>query len=178
MLILKCFYFLLPAGLANMAPVFAKNINFLKYPMDFNLTFRSKRILGDHKTWRGFFSAVIIGIIFCLIQKYVYQFSAIQKISLIDYSTINPIILGIILGAGAMIGDCIKSFFKRQINIQPGECFIFFDQVDWVIGSLLLSTIYIRITLTQIIISLILFFLLHILMKHIGYYLKLDDKKW
>ena len=48
--IISCLYFLLPAGFANMAPVFAKKINFLRYPVDFGLKLRGRRIFGKNKT--------------------------------------------------------------------------------------------------------------------------------
>src|SRR6185369_16468061 len=55
-------WFFLPAALANMAPIFAAHTAALKKfdtPMDFGRTFRGRRILGDHKTWRGLVSGIV-----------------------------------------------------------------------------------------------------------------------
>ena len=60
--ILKCFYFMLPAYLSNMIPVFVKKIfNFMAVPLDFNKRINGKPILGKNKTFRGFFFGVILG---------------------------------------------------------------------------------------------------------------------
>ena len=51
-MIWECFYFMLPAYFANMAPIFVQNhLNFLAKPLDMGLSIKDKRILGDHKTW-------------------------------------------------------------------------------------------------------------------------------
>ena len=59
-------WFFLPAAVANVTPIFAAHISFLKkydYPIDIYKTYKGKRIFGAHKTIRGF----IIGIIFATI---------------------------------------------------------------------------------------------------------------
>ena len=51
--LLKCFYLMLPAYFANMAPVIVKRIDFLAFPVDFSKTLGKKPILGKNKTFRG-----------------------------------------------------------------------------------------------------------------------------
>ena len=46
--------------------------------------------------------------------------------------------IGLLLGSGALIGDAVKSFFKRKEGIKPGNRFIPWDQLDYSIGSLVL----------------------------------------
>jgi len=175
-LILISIYLMLPAYLANMMPVFVKKINFLNYPVDFNKKFKNKPILGTHKTFRGLFFGIIAGIIIAYIQYLLRNYSFFANISLLNYE--YWILIGFLLGFGALVGDMAKSFFKRRVNIKPGAKFIPWDQLDYSIGSLLFISI-IFIPSWQIILTvLILNFLLHISANHIGYYLKIREVKW
>ena len=120
--LLKVILFYLPAGLANIVPPFAALFfPTLKYPLDFNKKFRNQRIFGEHKTIRGFFVGILLSGLLFLLQKYLFEAtSQYQKISLVDYSKVSPL-LGLALGFGALGGDAIKSFFKRQIRIKPAS---------------------------------------------------------
>lgn len=52
--VLCVLYFFVPAYLANMSPVLVRGwFPALSTPIDGGRTFRGRRILGDHKTWRG-----------------------------------------------------------------------------------------------------------------------------
>src|SRR3989338_11301981 len=119
-MIIEELYFALPIYFANMMPVFVKNINILNYPIN-------KNIFGENKTIRGFLSAIFISIIIFYVQYYLYKFYLIKKISLINYYEVNLLFLGFLAGFGAMLGDLIKSYFKRIRNIKPGHSWIPFD---------------------------------------------------
>jgi len=129
-LILQAFWLFLPAALANIAPSLLNKVPFLNYPLDFNKKFRNKRILGKNKTFRGLFFAIIISIIAVYIQSFIYPTTP-----LIDYTTTNLPLLGFLLGFGAIFGDSLKSFFKRQVNISQGKPWPLFDQLDWIVGA-------------------------------------------
>jgi len=43
------------------------------------------------------------------------------------------------MGAGALVGDLIKSFFKRKLKIDEGNAWFPFDQIDWIIGAYVFS---------------------------------------
>ncbi len=173
-------WFFLPAGLANMAPVFAAKIPVLKnldYPMDFNFSWRGKRILGDHKTTRGFISGIIIGVITVwLQQKLTMNYESLRGLINLDYGHINSLLLGSLLGGGAIIGDAVKSFFKRQMNIPSGESWLLFDQVDYILGGIIFSIFYWPLKPLQYLSIIIIFFLLHIAVTNIGYLLGLKSK--
>jgi len=74
MIILQLMYFMLPAYGANMSPILGKNIlkSFAK-PLDFGYKWKGKRILGDHKTWRGLFLGVVVGALIFLLQQKAYS---------------------------------------------------------------------------------------------------------
>ena len=177
--ILFLFFFFLPAGLANSAPVLALKVPGLKklsYPIDFNLKLKGERILGDHKTIRGFVLAILTGITVVAIQKHLYMnWEQLREISEIDYGGISSIILGSLLGFGAVFGDAFKSFFKRRIGIKPGGPWIPFDQVDFIIGGSLFSSVYIPLAFTDYLILFVVFIILHFTTNVVAYALKLKD---
>ncbi len=169
-------YFLLPAAIANMsAALSAKLFPKLNFPLDFNKTFRGIRILGDHKTIRGFVFGIITATIVYALQIYLYNAgNYTHKISLINYNK-TPFYLGSLLGLGAVGGDAVKSFFKRQLNKKPGKSWIPFDQIDWVAGALVITSWIVPYPPVIILVSLTICFLLHFVVKFIGYLLKLDN---
>ena len=82
------------------------------------------------------------------------------------------------MGFGALLGDLIESFFKRQVGIGSGKPWFPFDQIDWVLGSPLISSLYISHSREIIIVSIILFGLLHPLVNLVGYYLGIKSNKF
>ena len=176
MFLLKCFYLMLPAYFANMAPVIFKRISFLSYPVDFNKKLGNKPIFGKNKTFRGFFFGIIIAVIISYIQFLLYQTVSFGNISFFNYS--NWIAFGILMGFGALFGDLVKSFFKRRAGINPGDKLIPFDQTDFVIGGLIFVIPVISLTWKIFLTCLILSFILHIIVNHIAFYLKIRNEKW
>jgi CDP-2,3-bis-(O-geranylgeranyl)-sn-glycerol synthase len=121
--LLQLAYLMLPAYAANMAPPFVRFWKGWNRPIHASA-------LGNHKTVLGFAAGVIAAVLTTGAQ------AAIQVPSpLLDYSQWPWLGLG--FGAGAMTGDCVKSYFKRRRNIVPGRPWIPFDQLDFVIGALL-----------------------------------------
>jgi len=176
-LILQCLYFMLPAYFANMAPVMTKKIfNNLKIPIDFNKKINNKPIFGQNKTFRGLIFGVIFAIIIAFIQSVFYNNNILLDISLVDYS--NWLLIGFLLGLGAIFGDLIESFVKRRLNYEPGKSFVPFDQLDFVIGALIFIYPIVILSLNKILIILILSFVLHVLVNHISFYTSVRKEKW
>ena len=174
--ILKCFYLMLPAYFANMAPVIVKKINLFVFPIDFNEQFNKKPIFGKHKTFRGFVFGIIFGIVVAYFQFLLYGLEFFKNISLFSYQ--NWLLFGFLMGLGALTGDLIKSFFKRRIGIEPGAKFVPFDQTDFVIGALIFIMPIFNLSLKIFVVSLILSFMLHIIVNHISFFLKIRNEKW
>ena len=173
-------WFFLPAGLGNVAPIVAAKLPCLKawsFPLDGYATFRGKRIFGDHKTVRGLLSGLLVGIATAALQVFLYRsVPLVRQFIPIDYTAINPPLFGALSSTGALSGDALKSFFKRQCGIPPGESWIPFDQVDYVLGGITFTALYIRLTWTQYLLLLVIWTLLHPLATFIGYTLKLKDR--
>ena len=177
--IIKCIYLILPGMFANMAPsVMKKSFKFLAVPIDFNKKLKGKPILGKNKTYRGLIFGIIFSIIITFVQTQLYRYEFFTNLSFIDYSQYNFVLLGFLIGFGVLFGDAAESFVKRRFNIKPGEPFFPWDQLDGVIGGLLFVSIVYVPPLTVIITIIVLAFVFHIIFKHIGYYLKIDNKKW
>lgn len=178
-IILSVLWFFLPAGLGNLAPIFAKNIPALRkytYPMDFYKKFRGKRIFGDHKTIRGLLAGITVGIITVYLQILFYNhFQFFRDVSLINYNEINPWFLGFLAAFGALAGDAVKSFFKRQLNIPSGKSWFPFDQIDYILGGIFFTSLYIRFDLVTYVILFVVWFIMHPLSTSIGWLLRLKD---
>src|SRR3990172_6960110 len=127
--IIQVFYVMIPAFLANMAPPVLAKYSPLNAPMDFGFSLGGIRIFGDQKTWAGFVIGIIVAVLAGFILSKVYwpfDFSAITWSALV--------------GAGTLLGDAVKSFFKRRVGIKSGKPWIPFDQVDYTIGALALGS--------------------------------------
>lgn len=169
-------YFLVPAALANMAPVFVKKFNFLNYPVDFKLKINGKRIFGDNKTFRGLFLGIISAIIFVFVQKYLYNFEFFESLSIVDYASVNSLLLGFFVGSGVLIGDLVGSFIKRRFSFRPGESFLILDQVNGGIGIAFVSYFYFKSWI--LILWIILIWLIgHFIIKYLGYLLNIYKEK-
>jgi CDP-2,3-bis-(O-geranylgeranyl)-sn-glycerol synthase len=99
-----------------------------------------------------------------------------REIRTIDYSAINPIIFGFLCGLGALAGDAVKSFFKRQVGVFPGQSWVPFDQVDYILGGIIFTWLYFPLTFMQYLLIFIVWVLIHPFGTFIGYLLKLRRK--
>lgn len=174
-------WFFWPAGSANSAPILANNIPYLRKhntPLDFGKSFRGKRIFGTHKTWRGLGAGVangaIIGFVQWLLASNIAWFADLTD--KIDYTNPNVIIFGAVLGFGALAGDAIKSFFKRQIGVPSGESWFPFDQTDFIIGGLLISIPFANLDVSTYITIFIVYALLHPVANIVGWLLHLKPR--
>lgn len=144
--IVQALYFMLPAYLANMAPLAAIRFSVADIPLDHHASWHGKRLFGSHKTYRGLFSGILVGIIIVFLQQQLFAWGWFAGISLIPYAELahwQLAVLGGLFGAGALLGDLFKSFFKRRLSIPPGKPWFPFDQLDFVVGALLaVSFIY------------------------------------
>ncbi len=169
-------YFLQPAYLSNSSAVIFGGGT----PLDFGYKTKSgKDLIGKGCTWRGLIVGTIIGGITGLIQgiitpSIVGYFGG--SLPLIDYGgAINGLIIGLLLGCGALLGDAVGSFIKRRLNVKQGKPAPILDQIDFAIGSLLLSSIMIKLDLKVIITILILSIILHVLTNITAYLVGIKD---
>jgi len=179
--IFRALYFFLPAYLTNIAATVSRKIRLLKFiekPVDLGKTLNGRPIFGSHKTWRGLICGIIAGILASCFQKWLYQSSSfIKNNSLIPYDKIDIFLFGFLISLGTILGDLLFAFLKRRQDIPPGAPWIPFDQINYVIGTFLLTSLYIQIEMIYWLIIFVLTILLHIIVNYLGYILGLSRAK-
>ncbi len=122
LLIVEALKFIFPAYCANAAPVLVGGGR----AMDFGKNFvDGKRVLGNNKTFRGFFFGLAIGVAVGLVEWMLFE----------DY----PFLFSLFTPFGALLGDLAAAFLKRRLGIAPGGFFPIVDQVDFVVGAIVFA---------------------------------------
>jgi len=159
--IAQALYFILPAYCANAVPVIFGGGT----PMDFARNFiDGKPLFGAHKTFRGFFSGLLIGTFVGIVQSNLLIFQP------------PHVLLGFVLSLGALIGDLVHSFIKRRLNIPLGASFPVADQLDFVVGALFFSLFISPPSLPVALIILIVTPPIHLLTNFIAYHLNVKKE--
>ncbi len=136
-IVLMGIWLTLPAYVANPSAVLFGG----GAPMDFGKKYKDgTRILGDGKTWRGFFGGAFSGIFIGLV---LIGISSVFDPEHFGFGKF-PDYIGIIvlLAFGALLGDVFGSFIKRRLKIKRGEKAFGLDQYDFLIGAWLLVLVF------------------------------------
>lgn len=159
-LIIEALKFIFPAYCANAIPVITGG----GYPIDFGKKFfDGKPILGKNKTFRGFFSGLIIGTAVGLLESMFFGY---------------PIPFGFLLSSGALFGDLVGAFLKRRLGLAPGDLLPVIDQVDFIIGAILFSLPLQVLDLNLAMTVLIITPPIHLLTNFAAYKLGLKSNPW
>ncbi len=143
-IIAQAFWIILPAYIANAsAKLFGGGA-----PIDSNKKYKDgKRILGNGKTWNGLIIGGLIGTIggfsLAIAAPIINQILLDNNVNTLTLTNFNgfPYMILIVasISYGALFGDIIESFFKRRRGINRGKDWIFFDQLDFILGVLFFS---------------------------------------
>lgn len=179
MILIACvttLYFILPAYFSNGGGlVFGGGL-----PVDFGKTdSKGIRWIGDGVTWRGLIGGTLIGILTGAVQGYFGP----QILAAFGQYIITPIIIdipsgiviGFLLGFGALLGDALGSFLKRRLGIGRGKPAPILDQLDFLIVALLLVSTVVELSLLFIIIAIVLTLAIHLISNSCAYLLGLKD---
>lgn len=176
---------LILAGISNM--IFTKTSIYkkLKYPIDGFKTIKDgKRIFGENKTWIGFFSMIVFYCVFqvlCGIVCNTLELNPYNELyNIYENSFVFNSMFGLIAGFIYMLFELPNSFIKRRVNIQAGKtdkgikgvAFFVIDQIDSLIGVMLLLTLFSNIGLSGYIRYLSIGALTHIFINIVLYLLK------
>jgi CDP-2,3-bis-(O-geranylgeranyl)-sn-glycerol synthase len=168
-------WFYLPAAIANIAPVLV-----LWIPWDKPIWARG---LGQNKTWRGLFAGILASVLVVMLQTHLAP-NLPKELLIFPYQESNAILLGAVIGGGALIGDAVKSYFKRRLQICPGAKWWPYDQLDFIVGS---TVLVIFVFPQQILeptgflvlgIALCLTMFLHPAINYVGFKLHLKKVPW
>ena len=111
-------------------------------PIDGGNKWRGREILGKNKTWRGLLVGSITGVLVALAQALLYfNFDFFRQNTFIDYGKINFAVFGFLMGGGALVGDVVKSLIKRMLDKPSGKPWFPWDQLDWIMGAMILSSL-------------------------------------
>lgn len=154
--VLLAIYYYLPAYFANGMPIVFGG----GFPLDFGKNWSDgRRLFGEGKTFRGLLFGIVVGTL------------AIGTIQ-------GNLKLALFMSAGAILGDLVKSFVKRRLNYMPGEKFFPWDQIDFLIGATLLSSLVKIPPLGYVAAIFILTPAIHALTNYGSYLLKLKKVPW
>lgn len=169
--LLSVVWFILPAWVANSAAIDVSGLPILKNygaPMDFGRKWRGQRILGDGKTWRGFIAGVAAAVLCAYIQQ-LYQVPG--------YIEMTPL-LGFMLGFGALMGDLVESFIKRQSGLERGHPLFLLDHLDYIFGALFMAWTIVPVDLGYLIMACFITLPIHFIANIVAWAIKLKKKPW
>jgi CDP-2,3-bis-(O-geranylgeranyl)-sn-glycerol synthase len=162
--VVQLLYFMAPAYAANMAPPFVRYWSGWNRPI-------SRRWLGAHKTVVGFGLGVLAAVTVTFIQSRLAWEGALVASG-------HWAALGLRFGVGAMTGDIAKSFAKRRAGVAPGDRFVPWDQLDFVLGALALVWGAAALSRADVVTIVLLSVAGHVLVNHLGYWVGIRDVKW
>jgi len=126
--------FIGPSYVANAAPLVLGGGR----PLDGGRNFLDGRpIFGSHKTLRGLLAGIIAGSLVGL-----------------GESLVDPrlALAGFAISLGAVSGDLLGAFVKRRLSVKPGGPLPILDQLDFVLGGLVLSFPFLPMSLVSVLI--------------------------
>jgi hypothetical protein len=148
--------------LANGTPVIAKKIfgERLAYPLDGGIRLADGQpLFGKSKTIRGIVLAVLVT-------------SACAPLIGLEWR------IGVLVGSLAMAGDLCSSFLKRRMKVPAGGKATGLDQVPESLFPLLACRTALGLTVTDIAVSVVLFFIGEVLLSRLFYRLRLRDRPY
>jgi CDP-2,3-bis-(O-geranylgeranyl)-sn-glycerol synthase len=182
-LIILAIWLMLPAYIANpSAALFGGGT-----PVDLGKMFiDGKRWLGDGKTYRGLLAGTVCGMLIGASQILLAPYIAPYLAGIVnpDHLLTWTAVAAITMPFGALLGDMIKSFFKRRIGYERGAMLPVADQLDFVAGAWVLTYIVApawitsNFTLGVIITVLVITPILHVATNVVGFKLGKKDVPW
>lgn len=167
-ILIKTILIAIPIYVSNLSPVVLGG----KLRIDFGKKFFDDRdIFGKGKTWQGLLGGILAGtMVGWLIAFFLPQYTLIL--------TNNYYLAAFALSTAGLLGDLIKSFFKRRINIESGKEWFPWDRIDFVIGAFVFTFPLISFSLFEIILLLSCTLVLHKISNEVAYNLKLKKVPW
>ena len=177
--VLGAVYFMLPAYVANLSGLAFGGGT----PVDGGRECKDgRRLIGNGLTWKGLQNGTIIGTLVGAVLGIIGTFYGDLSVltgGIIDLhvygSLIGGLILGFLMAFGALLGDAVGSFLKRRIGLERGAPAPFMDQLDFVVGALVLSLLVVRISWSFFIIIALLSLVLHLGSNTFAYLIGIKD---
>jgi CDP-2,3-bis-(O-geranylgeranyl)-sn-glycerol synthase len=160
--LLIAIYVAVPAYVANSTPVVLGG----GAPIDRGKEFvDGRRILGSNKTVKGFAYGLLFGSVAALAEAILFR----------NYLLV---LAGILASLGALLGDLFGAFLKRRLDIPPGHPLPVVDQLDFILGALVLTSPLLNITMDAVLILVIATVPIHLFSNAVAYMLRLKKRLW
>ena len=160
--LLIAIYIAIPAYVANSTPVVLGG----GAPIDRGREFvDGRRILGSNKTVKGFAYGLLFGSVAALAEAILFR----------NYLLV---LAGILASLGALLGDLFGAFLKRRLDILPGHPLPVVDQLDFILGALVLTSPLLNVTMGAVLILVIATVPIHLLSNAVAYMLRLKKRLW
>jgi len=153
-IILDAIWFVLPAYVANGGAMLTGGGPALdggRFFLD------GRRILGDGVTVRGTVGGIVAGAVTGGVQ------------GLIGSDPENGLVLGLLMGAGAMIGDSAGSFLKRRLGLARGRPAPGLDQLGFLIAAIALASLLVSVPTMWFIVLIVLTPTIHLFTNFLAY---------
>jgi CDP-2,3-bis-(O-geranylgeranyl)-sn-glycerol synthase len=155
-------YVAIPTYVANSTPVLLGG----GPPIDRGREFvDGRRIFGTNKTVKGFTYGLLLG-------------SAAGLAEAILFRNYLLVPAGILASLGALLGDLFGAFLKRRLDIPPGHPLPVVDQLDFILGALVLISPLLNVTTGAVLILVIATVPIHLLSNVVAYMLRLKKRLW
>ena len=155
-------YVAIPTYVANSTPVLLGG----GAPIDQERKFvDGRRILGTNKTMKGFAYGLLFGSVAALAEAILFR----------NYLLV---LAGILASLGALLGDLFGAFLKRRLDILPGHPLPVVDQLDFILGALVLASPLLNVTMGAVLILVIATVPIHLLSNAVAYMLRLKKRLW
>jgi len=160
--LLVAIYVAIPAYVANSTPVLLGG----GAPIDRGQEFVDGRpIFGTNKTVKGFAYGFLLGSMAALAEAVLFR----------NYLLV---LAGIVASLGALLGDLLGAFLKRRLDILPGHPLPVVDQLDFILGALLLTSQVLNVTVGAVLILVIATVPIHLFSNAVAYVLRLKKRLW
>lgn len=165
-------WFILPAYAANAIPVLVGGGR----AIDGGTTLPDGRpIFGSHKTVRGFVAGVVAGTLTGAVQTVAFTLVAPSDFV---FPFQFSVLLGFLISMGALIGDLGHSFVKRRLRFVEGSPLPVADQLDFVVGAILLSALLSPPPLLTILVIFVITLPVHLLTNFLAYVVGVKKTPW
>ena len=116
-------------------------------------------LLGRSKTWRGLVAAIVLAAFTAVLIGLPWQ-------------------AGALIGASAMAGDCLSSFVKRRLALEPSSMALGLDQVPESLLPAVASGVFLRLAFSDIVAIVLVFSLGELAISRLFYAVGLRDRPY
>ncbi len=85
---------------------------------------------------------------------------------------------GFMIALGAVLGDLLGAFVKRRLNVEPGKAFPVLDQLDFILGSVVLGYPFFQVGLISILQVVVVTPPIHLATNYGAYRLGIKKTRW